>query len=1017
MSSLRIIVAALCLVALAINPSGDSAAETPVDFQTQIAPIFQQHCVRCHQSTNAKGDFSLSNGDALFENDYAIPGDPDASHLSQLITSGGAESPEMPRDAAPLSDNDVALIRRWIAEGAVWPGGVVISEKSKADGSWWSLQPIRVDGPEKPPPVANSTSSAEGPSESIDAFIDAKLDANQLQRSPPADRRTLIRRLSFDLHGLPPTFEEVESFVNDPDPDAYDKLVDRLLDSPHYGEHYARHWLDIAHYADTHGFERDMRRDNAWRYRDYVIDAFNSDKPYDRFIQEQIAGDVLWPDDDEAIVATGFLAAGPWDHVGQVETKSPLLRRAARSLDLDDMATQVMTSTMAMTINCARCHDHKLDPISQREYYQLRSVFAGVKRDDRVISDARSKRYEQEKQSLTDRLNDVSFQIARLERSGLDLADIVGGGSGLGSGTYRNGIDVRNAKIQTRDFGKLGNVKTNTFSPSQYAFVDGVFVPDGGEGDAMIPVSTTGTTITGLPKTSGDAWDMIRNGPVASQHSTELSGVDFTAGGYSLLALHANAGITFDIAAIRSALVDRGAESADLTEIHFTAKLGYFGAAGNFRADAWIFVDGRKTAAFRGLNRDAGLQSVDVALPSDARFLTLVATDGGNGISHDQIGFGDPLVSLSQLPEMGADDQQRLDSLRIEQTELNNELAALGPPPRFYGVVTEDQSPDVHLLVRGDPESPTGPALPPAAIEALTMLDAQLGGLDADPAIRRARLAQWITHRDNPLMRRVIVNRLWHWLFGRGIVDTPSDFGFGGGRPSHPELLDWLATQFDRNNGSLKAINRLILTSETYKQSSAIRRSQFTQRALQSDSDNRLLWRQNPRRIEAESIRDTVLLVSGKLNLQRGGPGFEDFEYQDAYAPIYNYVTADAPGLWRRSIYRYIVRTSPDRFLTTLDCPDPANLTPKRLTTTTPLQSLALYNNAFMLKQAEYFADRIRQEVGSDTTSQVRRAFQIALARDPSNEEIDLARNIVDDQPLFTLCRVLFNANEFVYVD
>ncbi|MCA9201303.1 MAG: DUF1549 domain-containing protein, partial [Planctomycetales bacterium] len=218
--------------------------------------------------------------------------------------------------------------------GAKWPDGVVIKEKAKADGSWWAYQPLKCNGA------------------TIDDFIRAKLAEHGMKPSPQADRRTLIRRLSFDLHGLPPSPEEVDAFVSDPDPQAYEKLVDRMLDSPHYGERFARHWLDIAHYADTHGFERDQRRDNAWRYRDYVIQALNDDKPYDRFLQEQIAGDMLWPDDEQAVIATGFLAAGPWDFVGQVETKSPELQRSARSLDLDDMATQVMTATLATTVNC-----------------------------------------------------------------------------------------------------------------------------------------------------------------------------------------------------------------------------------------------------------------------------------------------------------------------------------------------------------------------------------------------------------------------------------------------------------------------------------------------------------------------------------------------------------------------------------------------------------------------------------------------------------------------------------------
>ncbi|TWU06198.1 DUF1553 domain-containing protein [Stieleria varia] len=1021
------------------------ADERSIDFQTQIAPIFEQHCIRCHSSVSDKGDVSLETFDDLKANEFVIAGTPDASYLIDLVMSQDGEPPAMPQEATPLSNTEVDLLRRWIVQGAKWPDGVVVKEKSKADASWWAYQPLRSGLRHQSSNKKQSPGSGEkhsGEPCGIDEFIDTKLALHQLTPSPPADRRTLIRRLSFDLHGLPPTPEAVEAFVSDTDPEAYEKLVDRMLASPHYGERFAQHWLDIAHYADTHGFERDQRRDNAWRYRDYVIRALNEDKPYDRFLQEQIAGDVLWPDNEHAVVATGFLAAGPWDFVGQVETKSPELRRAARSLDLDDMATQVMTATMGMTVHCARCHDHKLDPISQQEYYRLRAVFAGVKRGDRVVSAAALKQYESQKQELTDRRNQLDFEQGRLEGVGLNLADIVGGGNGLGSGTYRNAIDPRNAKVQTRDFGNLGNVVTNTFSPSPFDFVDGVFIPDGENGVAEIPVSSTGVTITGLPKTSGKAWDMIRNGPVASQHSPELDGIDFTKDGHSLLGLHANAGITFDVAAIGRALLDTPSplvgqvfnlpqtsekrQVANLPHMRFTAKVGYFGAIGNHFADAWVFVDGRKVAEFRELQRAKGLQEIDVELPASTRFLTLVSTDGGNGYSMDQIGFGDPRVKLAEPATPTDKTRARLAEIDAEREQIEQELESLGPPPRFYGVVAEESVPAVRLLTRGDPESPSGGALAPASFSALAMLDPELGTLESGEGERRAALAGWITHPDNSLVRRVIVNRLWQWNFGTGLVDTPSDFGYGGGRPSHPELLDWLADEFAKRNWSLKAMHRLIVTSEAYKRGAGSQPSQSTAgqtdtgkgaNPAEIDADNRLLWRQNPRRIDAEAIRDSVLFVSGKLSLHRGGPGFEDFQYQDAYAPIYTYITADKPSLWRRSIYRYIVRTTPDRFLTTLDCPDPANLTPRRQTTTTPLQSLALYNNDFMLRQSHYFAERLEKEAGNDSGDQVRRAFALAFGRQPSAEETRLATELVDKQGLFSLCRSLFNSNEFVYVD
>jgi hypothetical protein len=783
-------------------------------------------------------------------------------------------------------------------------------------------------------------------------------------------------------------------------------LVDHLLDHPRFGERMAQHWLDLAHYADTHGFERDKRRPNAWRYRDYVIKSFNEDKPYLRFLKEQIAGDVIWPKDADANVAIGFLAAGPWDFVGQVETKSPVLRRSARALDLDDMATQVFTSTQAVTLNCARCHDHKLDPISQEEYFRVSAVFAGNKRDDRTISEAGLKTYEKEKQRLTKELDDAQFELAQSLGDGLGLADIVGGGNGTGNGTKGHGLDPRSAKVQTRYFGALGNVVTNKFNPSHFDFVDGVFIPDGKGGSAKIPVSSTGLTVTGLPKTSGKAWDMIRNGPVASQHSTKLGGINFKDANRSLLGIHANAGITFSLDAFRKALSQ--------AELRFTAQVGYFGVGTNSRASAWVVIDGKIKESFKKITRTDGLQTIDLAISADSQFLTLISTDGENGYSMDQVGFGNPVISPASPKEAKPEEVARIAELRDSIRKLRGQLEDLGTPPKFYGVVKTKSMETIRIHERGEPESPVGDPLAPGALSALQMLDPNLTDINAPETDRRLALANWITHADNPLTYRVIANRLWQWTFGNGLVTTPSDFGFGGGRPSHPELLDWLANRLKQSNGSLKSLLKEIVLSKTYRQQSIFSDQNH---GVRKDTANRLLWRQNPRRMDAETIRDSVLLVSGKLNDQTGGPGFEDFAYKQAYAPEYNYITADSPNLWRRSIYRFVVRTTPNRFMTTLDCPDPANFTPKRLNTTTPLQSLALYNNDFMLRQSGYLADRIETAAGPNLKEQVDQAFRIVFNRPPNEEEMEISESVLEEENLFVLCRSLINSNEFFYFD
>ncbi len=870
-------------------------------------------------------------------------------------------------------------------------------------GNWWSVRPLHA-------PAIPEAAEADRVwvRNDVDRFIAATLRQKKLSPSSEAAPRVLCRRLYFDLTGLPPTPEQMTSYLAaaDKDPDvAFEKLVDQLLGSEAYGEKWARHWLDIAHYADTHGFERDKLRENAWRYRDYVIRSFNSDKPYDQFLREQIAGDVLAPDDHDSVVATGFLAAGPWDYVGQIETKSDELRRSARALDLDDMVTQVMTASTAMTINCARCHDHKLDPISQKEYYQLVSVFAGLKREDRVISESAVRRYEQEKKTIEAELQRVGFAINEIRGKPIGLADIVGGGNGLGSGKRRLGIDVRNGAVQEREFGQLGNVNINTFKACQsYDFIDGVVVPDGGENaQAQIPITSTGLTVSGVADTSGGVWDMIRNGPVASQHSTELAGVDYFSSEHSMLGLHANAGITFDLQAIRAA--------SKLGAMKFTAVAGYGGKDGAHMAEYYVYLDG-ELQTNGPLSHKDGAVKIAIDIADSSRFLTLLATDGGNGISHDQVFFGDPHLHAATPTQASEAQLKQLTKLDAELETLQKRRSLLGTPPNVYGVVAAKEPPSVQVLDRGDPESP-GEEVEPAA---LSWIDGQLSPLIGDAEMpegqRRVALAEWITDPKNPLTRRVIVNRLWHWHFGQGLVTTPSDFGLGGDSPSHPQLLDFLAEQLLSENWSLKAMHRLLLTSATWRQSSTWREAPAA-----VDAENQFLWRMNSRRLLAEEVRDAVLSVTGSLNRDPFGPGFRDFDYKEAYAPIYTYRTADSPEFWRRSIYRFVVRTTPNVFMNALDCPDPANLTPKRLTTTTALQSLALYNNDFMLRQARYLAERLQTDAGDSVDAQIAHAFHLTLGRDPGAEEMAGAKSLIAETGLFAFCRSLLNASEFVYLD
>lgn len=967
-----------------------AAPALAVDFDQDIRPLLQQHCVECHGEKKQKGELRLDAKIFAFKDGHdgmaIVAGDAARSLLLQRIKSTDDDE-RMPPKGAPLSPAQTALIQAWIQSGAAWPENA--TDKAAAVDKrlqHWSVQPVHA--------VKDA---------SIDSLITAKLAEKNLVMSPPADRRTLIRRLSFDLVGLPPAPERVEQFVNDADPKAYEKLVDELLGTTHYGERWARHWLDIAHYADTHGFERDQLRPNAWRYRDYVIASLNADKPYDQFIREQIAGDVIAPDDPQSVIATGFLAAGPWDYVGQVEARSEMLKRAARAGDLDDMVTQVITSTMGVTVNCARCHDHKLDPVKQEEYYRLWAVFAGVKRGDREVDGAEAKRITHEKTRLTQELAAARAQIAKLAGEGLDLAGMVGGG------VKGRGIDLRTGNLTTAKLGYHRDIQTNRLQqvawPAQVKeadrFVSWVFVPDGKN---PVPVAPK-LEVKGVPATSGHAWDAVRNGPLNAQRGTKIGGVDYAEKDHSILGLHANSGITFDLAKVR--------QNSGLGMMHLTAALGFGADAGAAasRADFTVYVDAERKFQKLKMRKDE-FTHLDIAIPATAKTLTLIATDGGDGISSDLLFLGDArLVPDVEHSRLTAAEQEHLKQLRAQAVKLDAALKTLPDPAKVYAVVNDAQPPVIQVQRRGNPEDPQQEVQPGAFAWARhSSIDF---GTNATPeGVRRRMLADWITHPDNPFTRRVLVNRLWHHHFGQGIVTTPSDFGLGGDKPSHPELLDWLADELLRNNWSVKHLHKLIVMSAAYQQHSI----SHNDAARGMDAQNRLLWRQNSRRLDAESVHDAVLSVAGTLNPAMGGPGYRDFNYTEAYAPIYDYITPDKPELLRRSIYRFVVRTTPHQFMSTLDCPDPANLTPARAQTTTALQALTLSNNEFMLQQASNLATRIENETDSREAA-IRRAFLLCLQRMPKADEMSAATHLVAEQGLFALCRMLINTNEFVYVD
>ncbi len=698
--------------------------------------MLSARCVACHSGAYPQGGLDLSSQSSLLRGGASglalKPG-----QAGGLLLRRVSEGTMPPKERLPSAE--IEVLQAWVRQGAPWTGPALKPPKpTRAGLDWWSLQPLNRP---RVPSLRNTHYATRLP-DVVDAFVEARLAKERLRPNPPAGRRELLRRVTYDLHGLPPTPEELEAFVQDRGPGAYERVVDRLLASPRFGERFARRWLDVVRFAESDGYEHDLPRLNAWPYRDWVIDAFNRDLPYPEFVREQLAGDALHPGDPKAGIPTGFLVAGGYDAVG-AKGASPMMRAEVRQDEIEDMLGVTGQALLGMTVQCARCHDHKFDPIAQRDYYRLAAALSGTR--------------------------------------------------------------------------------------------------------------------------------------------------------------------------------------------------------------------------------------------------------------HWEPPFKQP----------------------------------------FYGVRSEKPA-ETRLLVRGSVAAP-GEVVTPGAVPALKMLDADLGS-GTDPE-RRLRLARWITDPANPLFSRVIVNRVWGWLFGRGLVATPNDFGFNGARPTHPELLEWLAGRFasprsqvpgpkDDWDGdqkahlasgdragmgwSVKSLARALVLTRAYRRSShSNQHSSISthQSAIEKDPENRFLWRHAPRRLEAEELRDTLLLVSGKLNPARGGPGFQLFTWKENAGALYTAIDPDDPNCYRRAIYRTVVRGSEDPLLTTFDCPDASNTTPRRSASTTAVQALSLLNNSFTDRMAGAFAERLGKE------DPVTASYRLALQRNPTAEETSEARAFVAKFGLQAWCRVLFNTSEFLNIE
>lgn len=843
-----------------LNPSISAA----IDFEADIRPLLNKHCVSCHGPSKQKADLRLDAKAWALKGGESGPAivarASSESPLYERIASTD-DSVRMPPSGKPLTADEIARVKAWIDSGAEWPENAA-DQAATVDQrlQHWAWQPIQ-----RPSQPAQ-----------IDDFIQGKLTEQNLTLNPRADMRTLARRLYFDIIGLPPTPEQVNALVqsdfNSPQV-AVPQLIDTLLASPRYGEKWARHWLDVVRFAESDGFEMNRARANAWPYRDYVIGALNSDKPYDQFIREQLAGDALGVD-----AATGFLVGGAVD---RVKSQDPVLTANQRADELHDMVSTTAATFLGITLNCARCHDHKFDPIPAKDYYGFVALLQGVNHGERL--------WRERAESLPP----------------------------------TNGPRLRPAVV--------AGLNEDKFSPIEARFVRFTITAcSTGEPclDELEVFNTDGDNVARFAKVVVS--DTFANG-THPKHKPEF-------------------------------LND--------------------GRYGNDRS--WI----------SGQNGGGWAQ---VEFAQQQRIDHVIW-------SRDRSGSGGP--RFNDRLAIGYHIDLSTDGVQWHTVSSSKDRATAAPVgPQVYAGTFQTPGP-TRRMHRGDPTQPREEVSPAS----LSQIGKPLQfAPDASEQQRRVALSRWIASADNPLTARVIVNRLWHYHFGTGLVDTPSDFGLNGSRPTHPELLDYLASELISHDWSLKHIHRLILNSRTFQQNSVDHES-----AARVDAQSRLLWRYPPRRLEAEAIRDTMLAVSGQLDLTMGGPGFDLFEPNDNYVKVYITKQNYGPAEFRRMVYQSKPRTMLDDLFGAFDCPDAGQPQPKRTSSTTPLQALNLLNSRFALEQSRYLAERVQHEVGDETTRQVQRAFLLMFQRPATVEEATHAEALVREHGLTALCRALFNSNEFI---
>ncbi len=957
-----------CLMFASLWLSQIAAAQTspePIDFSRQIQPILAKRCYACHGPDKAEGGLRLNSKEAAFakleSGTHAIAAkDAAKSELLKRVTSR-EEGVQMPPEGAPLTDSQVELLRRWIEQGAEWKE------------HWAFLAPV----PQQPPAVKDAKWIANP----IDSFILSKLEQKGFAPASPADKTALLRRVTFDLTGLPPTPAEVESFLKNDAPNAYEKLVDRLLQSQHYGEKWARHWLDVVRYAETNSFERDGAKPNAWRYRDYVIRSFNNDKPYDQFVREQLAGDELPTVTSDSIIATGFYRLGLWDD-------EPADRLLALYEGFDDIITTTSQAFLGLTVNCARCHDHKIDPIPQRDYYSLLAFFQGITPNgnpnpnvERAVfeNDAARAEFESKQKAHQEKLNSTQASVTAIEK---EFRDRVSKTEQQADNPDVDELEYRFYRDTWDKLPKFDELKAETTAKLEQGFFD------------ISPATrefSFGFVFTGTLKVPSD--------------------------GLYVFELDSDDG---------SRLTVDGQMVAEHDGIHGTGS-PKVGKARLKQGRVPIRLD-----YFQGPTGSKGLVVKWYGPGFEQRYLSATTEEGepiGNrrGKKRDfnqllkQRGPG--VLGQAKYSEYETQTKQ-LEELKRTKIEADYALCVteIGPNP-----------PETFLLKRGNPQSPGDKVVP--AFQSVIG-----GGLPTIPqpapgaktSGRRLALANWIASPDNRLTARVMVNRLWQHHFGRGIVRSPNNVGLLGDSPTHPELLDWLAAKFVSEGWRMKPMHKLIVMSNTYRMS-----SQGNEAALVKDPLNQLFWRYDMRRLGAEELRDSILATTGQLNPKMYGPGIypeiSDEVKAGQSVPGSGWGNSSPEDRSRRSVYVHVKRSLVLPILADFDVADSDTTCAARFATTQPTQALGMLNGKFLNDQSAEFAKRLRKEVSdkleatAKVEAQVTLAYRLALGHEPGKSLVERGLKLIDalqqkhgqtaDQALNQFCLMVLNLNEFVYLD